>query len=600
MRDIFTTKEFQLDISELDITIDDKNPRFKDNLSTKFTFPFEFNIDAVLTGKMSDYSSINALDIKKRYEGLLTIEGRVKKATLIILSSVGKVIKAQFDLGFEEFPNAQKKLRELPLEIVKSTTAMHNEANTVIEKNYPETNYNFPMIFTDSYKETKGFEAFEGIYNYRKNGAFVSNIGRENLNEYENKNLVVPMPYLLYVIKAGIEDAGFTLHGDILEDELLKSIILAPSKKIDVFQKPDTVQWIFGGTKNGGLFDGKPINDTQSIIHYGKFRIKGFVIILNPKRRDRHKRARIYFNKKLVWESAGALGRFPFDFTIESLKNQENKLELRIDKTIELLEHLKADIIPVEMYDENGEKISSLANFSEYKLSENLPDITFIELLNTVKNLQNYDWEIKNENEVHMNFIDKAFQNKNLKDLSQYEVNDPERIIDKDISFHLKYKDVDLEKVDYKFSQVYFDLSGIKTENITLKNNTNVIEINAIPLPIKYEKEVRTAYQFFDNESVLQLVIYRGLIGSHNSTQDQDELELKKLFYKYHKNWFDFRVKSTGIKWTFFANKNRWRNISMLDNLYIYNQKCWIENITKRSVNPKTYEITLTAEIVRN
>ena len=36
-----------------------------------------------------------------------------------------------------------------------------------------------------------------------------------------NKNIIHPMPYLLYVLKAGFKDAGFQLMGDILSDEHL-------------------------------------------------------------------------------------------------------------------------------------------------------------------------------------------------------------------------------------------------------------------------------------------------------------------------------------------------------------------------------------------
>ncbi|MGV4528731.1 hypothetical protein [Ornithobacterium rhinotracheale] len=604
MRDKFTTKEFELDLSELDISIDEESPRFKDNLSTKFTFPFEFNIDAHLTGKMSDYSSIQALQINKKYEGLLTLDGRIREAELVILSSVGKVIRAQIDLGFDDFPNANKKLRDLPLGVVTSTTAMHHEANAVIGKTYPEVNYNFPMVYTDSYKGDAIFEDFLGAYNHRKDGDFVSNEARVEENFYSNKNIVVPMPYLLHILKTGIEDAGCTLHGDIMTLEQLQKMIVVPSKKIQLFDRPDTVEWLIGeeSVTISEVFStgGKYYKSEQSIHLKGIFRVKGNVATpifpygIGPRKAY----PKFYLNNNILWDTYDSpTGNV--DFIFETPLHQDCILNYEGIGAIFTKTGNNADleIIPLQIWDENGNQKQSSANLELYNLAEGLPDIDFITLITAVKNLYNLDWEIRNGNEVWMNFIDTAFDDSNLVDISEFEVTDPERIYNADSSYLLQYKEVESE--EYQYKKVFIDIDGIKTENFKEVEGTQKTEINALPLPMLTQNNLRTAYQFVNNESLVQIVLYDGLKDGKNTTNDASELiNLDQHILKYHKRWIDFLIRTTDLKWTFFANKNHWRNINSLNTLYAYKRKHWIKEISKRSVNHRTYEITLHTKLI--
>ncbi|MGP2569944.1 hypothetical protein ACT4R9_05710 [Ornithobacterium rhinotracheale] len=602
MRDKFTTKEFELDLSELDISIDEESPRFKDNLSTKFTFPFEFNIDAHLTGKMNDYSSIQALQINKKYEGKLTLDGRIKDAELVILSSAGKVIRAQIDLGFDDFPNANKKLRDLPLGVVTSTTAMHDEANAIIGKTYPEVNYNFPMVYTDSYKGDAIFADFLGAYNHRKDGDFVNNEARVEENFYSNKNIVVPMPYLLHVLKIGIEDAGCTLHGDIMKLEQLQKMIVVPSKKIQIFDRPDTVEWLIGieskieESINIGVFE-----SIQPISFYGRFRLKGKVeppMFIFHKVHDNSSYPRIYLNDVLVWDMYSSQS-IEFDVTIMTSVGKKNELRFKgasvnVNGGNNIAE---INIIPLELWNEDGTQKKSLANLEVYDLAEGLPDIDFITLITAVKNLYNLDWDIRNGTEVWMNFIDSAFEDTHLVDISEFEVKDPERIYNADSSYLLQYKEVESE--EYQYKKVFIDIDGMKTENFKEVDGTQKTEINALPLPMLTQNNLRTAYQFVNNESLVQIVLYDGLKDGKNTTNDASELiNLDQHILKYHKRWIDFLIRTTDSKWTFFANKNHWRNINSLNTLYAYKRKHWIKEISKRSVNHRTYEITLHTKLI--
>lgn len=594
MRDKFTTPEFELDLSNIEITIEETNPRYKDYLSTKFTLPFDFNIDEHLSSKMSDYSSVQSLILKQKHHGLLTLDGRVKEATLNILSNIGRLVRGQIDLGFDEFPNANVKLNELPLETIESANGMVDKTDVISQK-YPDVNYNFPMVYTDIYKDTDGFADFLGAYNNRENGVFYSNTNDAAQGVFRNENIIIPMPYLLYVLKTGVESAGFTLHGDVLTDDLLKKIIIAPSKKINLFKRPDTVEWLIGNESRtpDGFYKSE-----QGINHIGEFYLYGYVHVWNSRYYNGKKRyyTRIYLNDEVIWETPPHLGRIEVNLRFRTLPNVENKLKIIAfsKKKEENIVELK--IKPVKLYDDVGNVKKESANLNKYNLAENLPDIDFINFITIIKNLFNLDWDIRGS-EVWMNRIDRAFDKQDLKNISYYEVENPERIYNQTTSFLLHYKDVDSD--EYKSPKIFYGEKGIQHENYTEDNNTNRIEINALPLPEKTKEGKKTAYQFMEDESTLQLILYEGLNDGENTTSDNTELmDIDRHFMKYHKRWFDFRLNSNTLKWVFYVNKNHWRGISTLDNLYAYKRKLWVESISKRSVNHKTYEITLQASIV--
>jgi hypothetical protein len=65
--------------------------------------------------------------------------------TLTFSEIRNKTAKIQIDSGFEDLPNFDKKLSELPLE-QKDVTDIYDHANEIVSKKYPETNYNFPKL----------------------------------------------------------------------------------------------------------------------------------------------------------------------------------------------------------------------------------------------------------------------------------------------------------------------------------------------------------------------------------------------------------------------------------------------------------------------
>ena len=63
---------------------------------------------------------------------------------------------------------------------------------------------------------------FDGIINnrYQKSGSWIFPRNEVvNDTDVANRNIIHPLPYLLYVLEIGFKDAGFILSGDVLNDE---------------------------------------------------------------------------------------------------------------------------------------------------------------------------------------------------------------------------------------------------------------------------------------------------------------------------------------------------------------------------------------------
>ena len=183
MTDSFVTSQFVLDLSRISISYQEENPRFKDTFFTQYSLPFEFQMNADLRLRMGNYTALNATKLKKKYEGYHIMDGRVRKGTLEILSVEGNIVSAQIDSGFEQLPNFDKKLCDLPL-LRHRVADIYQHAKEVCQKKYPEVDYNFPRVVYPKDTSQRGWEHYMGFINHYLGDAFA---------HYEEK-ITPPMP----------------------------------------------------------------------------------------------------------------------------------------------------------------------------------------------------------------------------------------------------------------------------------------------------------------------------------------------------------------------------------------------------------------------
>ena len=163
MKDKFVTENFEIDLTGIRTNFTEENPRFKDSVWTKYTLPVEINYDRNFLSKVAQYSSFNNINLPKEHSGYHVFEGRTMKGTLTFSDFRNKTAKIQIDSGFEELPNFETKLSDLQLE-EKEVSDIYDHANEICLKKYPETNYNFPKLYTDEFDlQSEGWKYFDSF-----------------------------------------------------------------------------------------------------------------------------------------------------------------------------------------------------------------------------------------------------------------------------------------------------------------------------------------------------------------------------------------------------------------------------------------------------
>lgn len=140
-------------------------------------------------------------------------------------------------------------------------------AKLIAMQNYPAVNFNFPTVecisfyYADNEDVTTGTNAnFRGkINNYeRLLDRFIPNVYDPSLGAI-NKNTMVPMLYLFFVIKKAIEDLGYKWSGNFFDDSELATIVLFNTYSLDDVRDTEILKVFQPGIVNYSLFSGDPI-----------------------------------------------------------------------------------------------------------------------------------------------------------------------------------------------------------------------------------------------------------------------------------------------------------------------------------------------------
>ena len=624
----FFTEKGVLDLSNINISTQEENSKLSDKNFSKFTFPFEVYIDDDFIKTFGDYLSYENWEIKKEIPGKLFFEGRVQDAKLDIISIEGEILTGQIDFGLDDIPNFDKKLKDLPLEKF-DVDDIHTYAVEVCKKAYPETNFNFPRMHTDKYQPTqKMWDAFEGYYNHTigqgDSLAFVKNIPPTEQNEWnpDNVNIIHPTPHLLYLLKTGFSDAGYTLTGDILNDELiLKSWVFSGTQYFrnkylqSIKEEVKLKSWVHKdeweeeiGNRNDPnhqiIYHTDYIYKTKAYhLKKGKYKIE-VDVLLSTLKQDRLEFYLYDGNNNRLFEGHKSKSGF---ITLSEDKNilLETRVEFHHninpendntdDETILTLKVFSQEAYTPEENDNVNEiiELKVVDNENHIDLRRAVPEMTFGELVGIVQNWLNYGLSISDQT-IYMNRInDESIPTP--KDFRTYEVERPKRTLQKQKSFLIKFADLDKGE---KLNSILFNSKGY-TINGKEEKDTNIIEINGYPMPLRRAKKQHpeTAHILKDSDNTLAIVCYTGLKEGRNDAQPTDDFLFPALL-KYWDKWIPQRISSTQYEWKFLTSTQEFRNYSVRDYLFAYNNLHIIRSINKDIVAPNTYEVTIVTEAI--
>lgn len=595
---VFTSSDFSLDLSNYNVSFQEQNSWFSDSLFSIISFP----IDIAIEGFFEKYRFYSEVEYENEFEGILNRNGNLSFATLTITDIEENFLRVIIEAGMEQFPSWDKKLSELALENIEVSN-IRQHAESILTKTYPEVNYNFPMVHTPYYDKTNAvWEFFEGTYNKRVDGIFKENtIDREN-NVVSNFNIMRPMCYIMHPLNVGIATANCVLKGDILNDEEFLKAILVPAGNIEIDDRPDTIDLKLGlesytrlGFRHrvtGGWQYGE-WKAEQEILKYGKFRLKG--VIHNWGRKHLDVYAEIYLDDVLIWKNTGR-NSYNLDFTFLT-KKEGSKLKIYCKDYHRDSAKTEIKILPLDLYDENGNIIIFSSDSNLIDLQKHVPDVTFGDLVTYLMNQKNYSFDLFNMNEIHMNLKEKEAIPTNAIDLRKYEVRQPPRQPNSGVSFLINYPEN--ENKNFPAENCFFDYTGSKLSGFTKKDSTIELEIKGTPLPTEEISGISTASLIVKDNTRICLTMYNGLQGGFNTTLSMESFRISNIVDQYYKRWFRMQINGIIFKWSFRAHVNEIPKFTRNSKIYSYQNYHFIKDMSVTRVKPNVDEYELTTISIR-
>lgn len=597
----FISKNLEIDLSEVQLTINEENNWFSDRFFSKYSYPFTLQIKESMYNAIGDLVSFNS-KLETYIEGEYVFYDKMEKAILIVDEIEGSEVTFSLRYGYDEFPGFEKKLSEFEWEVI-SVNDIYQYANNIVGKVYPATHFNFPQIIVDKYNnEDTQWKYFQGRLNNRKSGLFLKNeVSSDVEPEHHNRNIIQPLVYLKHVVIKGFESQGYQVTGDFFQDNLISKILLYSST--DYFQKPDISpltldvstdedrEW---ETTFKGVTDGNWKKSLEIPIK-GRYKIIGS-ITLEGVAAGRVGGFGLYFNDTII--KTGNYGKkvhITIDTVIDAV-HPTNFIELSITSvfnpnTPEVLVQLQ--VLPLYYLNSAGGKQPSIINTNEIDLKRALPDLTFGELMTAVITLFNLDFDVKSDI-VELNSKQTKIKKSKTHDFRKFEVAHPFIGFKTGEKILLEYQEDGEDKI---LEKVLFESTGISVINPnTDVVSTEEISINAFPLSF----QENTVKDSSDNRSNLNLVLYSGLSNDNNYALPPDELLMPSISSNYHQEWLESRVRSRMFNPGFNCKIEDIISLKIKDKIFMYNNYHLIKNISKNQISKDLYEVEMNTETIED
>lgn len=595
------TSDFEIDLTSYNISIQEENSWFSDTFFTKYSYPFDLIITDELNKYLGDVLSFDSRSGLYYLPCQYVFYNKIESAFLIFEQIVRETASVSLKYGMDEFPNFDKNLSELDLE-VKDVPNIYNHAENTINKTYPLVNYNFPQIHTEKYDSSSSeYNGFQMILNNRKSGTFLYNtVEIENGEDIMyNRNIIQPLPYLMYVLKKCFEISGIELKGDIVSDHLLQEILIYTEKEPDTKKELDAIAIsLYANELN--LVGWTPfafyqIERKVTINAPGKYNIIGSFNVFSPAKvssliilKDNQA---IYSKGFAIWGSEETFVDFDFILPYGTCEIKVIARTGIFPSDIPVIFDLQ--ILPIYFINSSGEKETNLLNENKVDLKKFVPNITIGTFITNVLNMFNYDVDSITAKEIVINRVQKSIQENEIIDISRYENVNVVRKINSDISYLLKYE----EEGDIDLGGFYIDKK--ETKFVTKEFNKvvqNTIDIAVYPLQNELIGDVFTAKSAQSSDDKICFVIYTGLINNNNYTLEPTALAIPNLVEQYHYKWLRNRVDATQYNLSFIAPIEEVIYLTTKKRAFCYNNIHLIKNITKNQLKNELFEIEIESE----
>ena len=589
---LFQTTNWQHDFTDRGISFNETSDYFSDQISKNFSFPFNVYLYEEIAVKLGLINIRNVKSKATKIYGYLIIDRNFYDAYIAINEIVGDKAELTLFYGKEVLPVFDKKLSTLPFPVINTITNLPEFAKAQISKTWPEATHNFVKVFRSEIKKQSDYELFNGFVNN-----YVNNLGTwefpvntidviDGQNVSVNRNVMVPFPYLLEILRVGFASEGLEIKGDFVNDEVNKKIVYIPKNFFEQFAVTQFENYSFTTYTNQETIAGKTINVYKHIhtpTNEGSFTLKMKLNLPDA--------LATYFSLTVKQDNVVLYEAF----------SQNN--DVTIDKTLEI------NIVNTNIYNDIEVELklnaqnASIANFnsfayeykegklnvfpSVYTLADFMPDMIFRDFINRLKAWQNLKFDYT-DNAVYINYLEKLLPILPFNDKSHLEQPEPGRTFSKNNLFKLTYPNKETILVD-KNGQTYSETGFVKSE-------IEPMEIKVLPLSIRSNNDSVTAV-YPEDEEDLMVCLYNGTIADEPLATDNinnRKLDLQHIYNEKWKQWIKFRANSETYKDSFFLHVTEDYNIK--EGIFKYNKNHLITSIRKKRVNEEYWKVDVETE----
>lgn len=632
---------FQTEIGYVDyitrdgFTINLVNPLFSDENYKFWSYPYESFMTDEFKREFQNLALLNKSKTIKKIEGQLNIEGAVYNGILEIISTDRNMVKKQIDFGFRKLNFTDFNVNELNYGII-DVANIYNYVDGVLDKTYPEINHCFPRVQTSEFEREENGNVINNcpiindVYQTEDVWAEVMNLGKivRPFDIYEYKeliNIIKPYIFLLEILKKSFEKLGYTLEGDILNDDDFRFLALDNEgtsyeefkfeelKEITTLSLPldeEIIKKVKLKTVGGGRLNIK-YNANYSETYSDEYGTNTY----NISSVDAEIKVKYKLGGTIVEDvvSVDAFASVQYTlYTVEiPLSFSFVEIEVEIKYTLKKYEegydydNIEVQFNPITQkgFQGNLEKNDELKIMkNKLILSEFVPEVAFSDIISFLKS---YGYIlIPKGNSIYVNKI--YLKNEKPKDFTFSEVMFPE-IIPK--SFDAKI--IKLSSYDkLKYGKITITDAGILVNSEKDFINKEEITINSLPLPFATVKKAIRTYVFEgikmyviksiieqnviaeekEADTPIKLIKYRGVFNKKNDGLDTSYLLPENAINTYFKNDIRF-FHSDNIKWSFISSSEEFKNLKEDDKIYAYKRELVIKNLTKTFVGKDMYQI---------
>lgn len=616
-------------------TINLVNPVFSEDNFKFWSYPYEDYMTDEFKREFQNLALLNKSKIIKKVEGQLNIEGAVYDGTLEIISTDTNLVRKQIDFGARKLNFTDFNVNELNYGII-DVINIYNYVDGVLDKTYPEINHCFPRVQTSEFEREENGNIknecpiINDVYSTEDVWAEAINLGKivRPFDIYEYKeliNIIKPYIFLLEILKKSFEKLGYTLEGDILNDDDFRFLALDNEgisyeefkfeelKEITTLSLPlneEIIKKVKFKTVGGGRLNIK-YNANYSVTFSNQYVTNTY----NISSADAVIKVKYMLENTIIEEVINIAAFSPVEYTLFTVEIPLSfsfvEIEVEIKYTLKKYkEGYNYDSIEVQFnpitqkgFQGNLEKNDVLKIMkNKLILSEFVPEVPFSDIIYFLKS---YGYIlIPKGNSIYVN---KIYQkNEKPKDFTFCEVMFPE-IIPK--SFDAKI--IKLSSYDkLKYGKITITDAGILVNSEKDFINKEEIIINSLPLPFaKVKKAIRTyVFEGFkkyvikriieqnviaeekEADTPIKLIKYRGVFNKKNDGLDVSYLLPENAINTYFKNDIKF-FHSDNIKWSFISSSEEFKNLKEYDKIYAYKRELVIKNLTKTFVGEDMYQI---------